>query len=150
MKIKTILVPTDFSELSNEAVEFALSLAKEMGSKVILLSSLTRSDDFDEFIPLYDEGYSYSKDRAAAVLSEIIKKAQGMGLEAGGEIVDGTPFVEIIRMAQKMAADLIVMGTHGRTGLSHVVMGSQAERVVRHSCCPVLTVKSRRHQFSTG
>jgi universal stress protein A len=59
----------------------------------------------------------------------------------------GVPYHEIVQAGQQFKADLIVLGTHGRTGLQHVFMGSTAERVVRHAACPVLVVREREHEF---
>lgn len=148
MEIKTILVPTDFSELSNEAVDFALKMAARLSAEVFFLHVLEWSDSPDKMTPLYQEGYTFIKERVSAFLNDLVERARAEGLEAGAEMASGVPSVEIIRMARKKAADLIILGTHGRTGLAHVLIGSQAERVVRHSPCPVLTVKSRRHPFT--
>ena len=148
MKVETILVPTDFSELSNEAVEYAFSMAKRLGAKMVFLHTLQRPDQTDPMTPLYDEGYAYVKDHANGLLNDLVQKAKSQGQEAAAELVDGIPFVEIIRMARKKDADLIIMGTHGRTGMAHLMIGSQAERVVRQSSCPVLTIKSPRHTFT--
>lgn len=148
MQIKTILVPTDFSELSNEAVEYAFSMAKRVGAKMIFLHTLEWPDHPDEMTAMSDEGYAFMKDRSNAMLHDLIERAEKEGIEAGMELADGIPFVEIIQAARKNHADLIVMGTHGRTGLSHLMMGSQAERVVRQAPCPVLTTRSPQHTFA--
>ncbi|TAJ98257.1 MAG: universal stress protein [Candidatus Manganitrophaceae bacterium] len=145
MQIMTILVPTDFSELSNEAVDYAFSMAKRVGAKMVFIHTLEWPDHPDEMTPMSDEGYAFMKDRSNALLHDLVEQAEKEGLEASAELADGVPFVEIIQAARKNKADLIVMGTHGRTGLSHLMMGSQAERVVRQSPCPVLTVKSPQH-----
>ena len=89
-----------------------------------------------------EEGYAFMKDRASASLCDLVQQAEKEGLEATAHVADGIPFDEILQAARKFHADLIVMGTHGRTGFSHLMMGSQAERVVRQAPCPVLTVKS--------
>lgn len=148
MKVETILVPTDFSELSSDAVNYALSTTQRLGAKIVFLHILERLDRPDEMTPLYDEGYAFMKDQAHAYLGDLVRKAKELGLEASAELVEGVPFVQILQMARKCRADMIIMGTHGRTGLSHIMIGSQAERVVRQSPCPVLTVKSERHQFA--
>lgn len=149
MQIKTILVPTDFSELSNEAVDHAFSMAKQIGAKMIFLHTLEWPDHPDEMTPMYDEGFAFIKDRAGAMLHDLVERAGKEGIEAVSELsLDGIPFVEIIQTARKKGADLIIMGTHGRTGLSHIMMGSQAERVVRQSPCPVLTIRSAKHTFA--
>ncbi len=148
MQIKTILVPTDFSELSNEAVDYAYSMAKRIDAKMIFLHTLEWPDHPDEMTPMYDEGYAFMKDRANAMLHDLVERAEKEGLEASAALADGVPFVEIIQAARKNNADMIIMGTHGRTGLSHIMMGSQAERVVRQAPCPVLTVKNPQHTFT--
>lgn len=148
MKIKTILVPTDFSELSNEAVDYAFSMAKRIGAKMVFMHTLEWPDHPDEMTPMSDEGYAFMKDRGNAMLHDLVTRAEKEGLEASASLADGVPFIEIIRAARKHNADLIIMGTHGRTGLSHVMMGSQAEKVVRQAPCPVLTIKSAQHSFA--
>jgi len=94
---------------------------------------------------------TYEQDVEKRVLRELIGLASEHGiLSASCHVVGGGPaFDEICRLAQKIPADLIVMPTHGRTGLKHVFLGSTAERVVRHSPCPVLVVRERRRQSKT-
>lgn len=150
MQIKTILVPTDFSERSDAAIEAALSMAKQVGAKVIFLHSLAWSDHPDEMTPMADEGYAFMKDWAHAYLDDLVHRARKAGLEANAELTDGTPFVAIIDAAGRHRADLIIMGTHGRRGLQHLMMGSQAERVLRQAPCPVLTIKSRKEALTAA
>jgi nucleotide-binding universal stress UspA family protein len=140
-RINLILAPTDFSELSDESVKYAISVAKQLGAGILFFHCIERYDNTDQ------EMFDARRDRALVALSALVKKVKEIGLEATADLSDGVPFVEIIRVARKAKADLIVMGTHGRTGLTHMMMGSQAERVVRQSSCPVLTVKSAKHQF---
>ena len=144
MKIKTVLVPTDFSELSNEAVDEAVAVAKQLGANIIFLHTLEWPDHPDEMTPMSDEGYAFMKDRARAMLHDLVDRAGKEGLEAHAELADGVPFIEIIEAARRNEADLIVMGTHGRSGFSRMMLGSQAERVVRTAPCPVLTIKSKK------
>lgn len=148
MKINTILVPTDFSELSNEAVDYAFSMAQRIGAKMVFMHTLEWPDHPDEMTPMADEGYAFMKDRGNAMLHDLVEQAEKEGLEASALLADGVPFVEIIQGARQHNADLIIMGTHGRTGFSHVMMGSQAEKVVRLAPCPVLTIKSPQHVFT--
>lgn len=142
-----ILAPTDFSELSNVAVDYAFSMAKPLGAKMIFLHSLEPIEETSAMTAFYRELYTLSKERANTFLNALVQRAKNMGIEAEARLADGPPFVDIIKTAKKVGADLIIMGTHGRTGLSHLMIGSQAERVVRQSPCPVLTVKSPTHQF---
>jgi len=148
MAIQTILVPTDFSELSNEAVDFAFSMCQQMKPNIIFLYVDEWPDHSDPTAPLHNEYGAYKKEDAHGFLNDLVQRAKDKGLKASQELVDGVPFVEIVRTARKRKADLIVMGTHGETGLSHVMIGSQAEGVVRESPCPVVTVKSAKHKYS--
>lgn len=148
MPIQTMLVPTDFSELSNEAIDFAFLMAQQLKPRMIFLHVLEWPGHPEPMTALYNEGYAFRKDQASAFLNDLVQRAKDEGLEGSQELIDGIPFVEIIRTARKRKADLIVMGTHGRTGLSHVMIGSQAERVVRESPCAVLTVKSAKHKYT--
>lgn len=150
MQVKTILVPTDFSERSNAAVETALSMAKQIGAKVIFLHSLDWSDHPDEMTPMADEGYAFMKDWAHAYLDDLVHRARKEGVEANAELTDGIPFVEIIDAVGRHPVDLIVMGTHGRSGLRRLMMGSQTEQVLRQAPCPVLTIKSRKEALAAA
>ena len=145
MNKQIVMVPTDFSELSNVAVDYAFSMVKRLGGKMIFLHSVDWSKY--EMTALSNEVYDFAKKEASKLLDDLVERAKRLGIEAEGKWVEGPPFVEIIHMAKKMNADLIIMGTHGRTGLSNIVIGSQAERVVRQAPCPVLTVKSPTHVF---
>jgi nucleotide-binding universal stress UspA family protein len=82
-----------------------------------------------------------------AALERVIKENQLQRFQASAEVREGTPFYEIIQFAKEKDIDLIVMGTHGHTGLVHVLMGSVTEKVVRKSPCPVLTVRHPEHEF---
>lgn len=144
MTIKKVLIPTDFSELSNEAIDTALPMVKQLGAEISFLHIIERLDHPDEMTALFDEGYAYLMDRAHALLNDLVIRAKQENITAESEIANGTPYLEILRMAEKIGADLIIMGTHGRKGLDHMLMGSQAERVVRMAACPVTTIKTRK------
>ena len=148
MNKMTILAPTDFSELSNVAMEYAFSMANRFGAKIVFFHSLDWGKPTSGMAAFYEEVYVVTKERANALLNDLVQRAKRMGIEAEAVVTDGSPFVEIIQTSRKIGAELIIMGTHGRTGLSHVLIGSQAERVVRQASCPVLTVKSPTHVFA--
>jgi nucleotide-binding universal stress UspA family protein len=80
-------------------------------------------------------------------MDEIVEECRESHEATFGSVRTGTPFLEIINSAKDLPADLVVMGTHGRTGLKHMLIGSVAEKVVRKSPCPVLTVKHPHHEF---
>ena len=111
----TILVATDFSDGSDEALQRAIALAKQWGARLDLL-------------PV---------DR---MLTRLASQVEASGVACTPKIVEGNAANEITDRARTLGADMIVVGTHGRTGLAHIVLGSIAERVVRHATCPVLTV----------
>lgn len=146
MKLQMILIPTDFSELSNEAIDVALPIVKQLGAEVVFLHVLQRLDHPDDMTALLDEGYAYLRDRSTRLLNDLVIQAKQAGVAASTELVNGHPEDEILRMAKKMGADLIMMGTHGRTGFNHMILGSQAERVVRMAPCPVTTIKASQIQ----
>lgn len=139
-----IVVPTDFSDCSGEAWSVAKRLGATSGSELILAHVLTE-------IPRFSEGFfvgeSASKIEAAArkwagaSLQDLVAKARGEGLDARFALRTGVPHDEIVTLAHDERADLIVIGTHGRGGMSRMLLGSVADRVVRLAPCPVLTVR---------
>ncbi|MDA8424080.1 MAG: universal stress protein [Nitrospiraceae bacterium] len=150
MQIKTILFPTDFSNGARAAMDHAISLAKDYQAKLILLYVIQDISVAEWYIP--------SSLSAADLVEDMQKSAQNEMDKWGEEVapkvknvekmvVRGVPFVEIIRTAKEKNADLIVIGTHGRTGIDHMLFGSTAEKVVRKAACPVLTVRIAGKEF---
>jgi len=138
LSIKTILHPTDFSDAADAAFHLACSLARDHGSKLELLYIVTPPT------VAYTEGAMLPptrdiKDEVWTKLDSIVPTDAAIEVERC--VVEGEPAREILRIANEMGCDLIVMGTHGRRGLTRLLMGSVAEEVVRKSTCPVLTVK---------
>jgi nucleotide-binding universal stress UspA family protein len=120
--IQKILIPTDCSEASLAGVEYATSMAESYGAQIVLLYV---SD--------------HPKEKAARELQQLAAKR--LPRETLQVVRRGDPSKEIVRFATSEGIDIIIMATHGRTGISHVLMGSVAEKVVRYSPVPVLTVK---------
>jgi nucleotide-binding universal stress UspA family protein len=145
--IKRILVATDFSEGSDAALEQAFSVAKIVGGAVVDLvhvldPALLTAPTSLGAMPLVDaEALMNEVDKA---LAERAARATKQGVVCTTDSLDGFPPREIARHAQQTGADLIVVGTHGRTGLAHAIMGSVAERVVQRASCPVLVVPAPR------
>jgi nucleotide-binding universal stress UspA family protein len=144
MQFRHILAPTDFSEYSKQAIASALELAKKFGAKLTILHVI-------ELPPYPVEGYvapslsaTFMDDlerQATTDLAQLVPEAEAANVEVARVIVVGTPYRKIIDTAEAEQVDLIVMATAGRTGFSHLVMGSIAERVVRTASCPVLTIR---------
>jgi nucleotide-binding universal stress UspA family protein len=141
--IKNILVTTDFSEYSAAALDHALSLAETHRANVHLLHVIEERPGLARRKGAAESGSPRKGSRASASrqMSKFIYEHVDEYTTVQEAVRSGVPHVEFIRYAKEHGIDLIVIATHGRTGLSHVVMGSVAERVVRYSPVPVLTVK---------
>ncbi|HET8761586.1 MAG TPA: universal stress protein [Nitrospiria bacterium] len=138
----TLLVPTDFSQGAAAAVEYALWLAGRTHATVIFFHVMEPTVYSVDFALTRPDLSAEVRERAQDVLRQLVEEARGRGIPADQAVAVGAPFAEIRKAAADRRVDLIVMGTHGRTGAAHVVLGSTAERVVRLAPCPVLTVKA--------
>jgi nucleotide-binding universal stress UspA family protein len=142
---RKIMVPVDFSAHSSEAVRVAADLSRRYQVPITLLHVHEP--------PVYAVPSLFSASQLNAIMGELEKKLaddKERALAAGASHVDtmmvqGTPFLRIIEAAREGGHDLIVMGTHGHTGVRHLLIGSVAERVVRKAHCPVLVVRDRAH-----
>lgn len=144
---KKILVPVDFSAHSAEATRVAADLAKRFDAGLTLVYV------YDPLAYALPDGFAALPqpeiNRLLEAFQAQLASSQRQALDAGAPRVDmklltGSVAAQIVEFAQRGQFDLIVMGTHGRTGMQHLVMGSNAERVVRLAPCPVLTVKRQR------
>ena len=151
MTVKHILVPTDLSEDADYALVYAIELAQKLQARLILLHAVDTT-------PL--EVAEIASQRPPSDWQEVetgieqkleasLKRLHDVGLQGETLIVHGVPFQSIIDTAQDKGADLIVMGTHGRTGLPHALMGSVAEKVVRLAPCPVLVTRGTTEALPT-
>ncbi len=142
-RAQTILVPLDFSEGSRNALRYASSLATQFGGKLWLFYAL-------EPVATHDFAYHplvMGSDEAAAKARhqlETLCRKEGVEASSVAEIIvrEGVAHGQITETAKKLKVDLIVIATHGNSGLKHVLLGSTAERVVRHAHCPVLVVRA--------
>ncbi len=148
INLKKILCPIDHSDGSKEALKYAVSFAMKNEAKLYLLHVIDIRS-FDESIDTMaaqipnDETIKQLKTKLLECIPEEIRS--DMQIEA--LVVQGIPFAEIISIAKTNKVDMIVMGTHGRTGLAHIMIGSVSEKVVRKAHCPVLTVRQSGHKF---
>ena len=150
IKLKKILCPFDFSENSQEAFQYAIHLMLKDEDATLYLAHVVDSRVFDYSGPYYEqEPYVMKVSLDQSTREQLEKK---LSAEVPEEIQNrveiiilfGVPFLEIITTARNLDIDLIVIGTHGRTGLAHMIIGSVAEKVVRKAPCPVLSVKSKK------
>jgi universal stress protein A len=145
MEIKTILVPTDFSDFAEYAYNWAWGLADDCKAKIVLFHAAPTMSHlaFPESV-YYPDLARMERELIADAEKRVGEFAAKKGTRpvlVETRVTVGEAVWEICRMAEKEHADLIIMGSHGRTGLSHVVLGSVAERVVRHAPCPVLVAR---------
>ena len=143
MEIRKILVPLDFSEYSEQAFHWAVIVAEKWQAQLLVLHVVPRTSyplmvtgSFD--IGDFEVGLRAD---AEAQAKEFLAKVQNREVPIEVRTLVGEPFHDICHVAEQEQSDLIVMGSHGRTGLSHVLLGSVAERVMRHTPCPVLVVR---------
>lgn len=148
-KFQRILLATDFSEPSSCATELAILMAKTFGGSLdvlhVLESETALMTDGVAYLPsnFFEEIEKHAAERLEAVIPREDRDKLAVTLV----MRKGAPFLEIIRYARERNMDLIVLGTHGRGALAHVLMGNVAERVVRKAPCPVLTIRHPRHEF---
>lgn len=147
-KLKNILVPVDFSDCAKKALRYAIPLAKQHESAITLLYVVPANYAIGEYGGIdyasLEAEMRASGDKQLGVLA--VDEVRGE-VSADTLIRSGAPAVEIIEVAKSLPADLIVISTHGRTGLKHVFLGSVTEHVVRHASCPVLVVREHENEF---
>ena len=151
IKIERILFPTDFSTCSKHALKYALDFAIEREAKLYVLHVIPKLN-----IPVGTGGLTYPvskiyddmESKAKKDIHHLIPRRFLEKIKVEDIIMRGIPFVEIIKAAKKYDLDLITIATHGRSGISHALLGSTAEKVVRKAPCPVLCVKHPEHEFA--
>jgi nucleotide-binding universal stress UspA family protein len=142
--IKKVLVPIDFSDYSKSSLRYAVSFVKHFNAKLILIyvvEPIIYPPDFSMGqIAIPTIGLEMDK-RAAEELDKLASKEIPANIEVKKKIKTGKPFVEIIETASEEDVDLIIIATHGHTGVEHILFGSTAEKVIRKAPCPVLTLR---------
>ena len=148
IEIKKILCPLDFSENSEHALLYARAFAQAHGAELLLLHVLEMPLSYlAPEVVLPPDLVDRQKESCTQNLTAITEAVRHDLPHTDWLLEEGNPFPRIIEVARQHAVDLIVMGTHGRTGLAHALVGSVAEKVVRKAPCPVLTVKHPEHEF---
>jgi nucleotide-binding universal stress UspA family protein len=143
MIVQHVLVPIDFSATADQALAYAIALAQQLQARLTLLHVLditpvTMDEMTSGVVTTYLDDLETD---AQHLLQASRERVQRVGLQAESLLVQGTPTQTIVDTASEQGVDLIIMGTHGRTGLAHVFLGSVAEHVVRQGPCPVLVVR---------
>jgi len=153
VNLKKILYPTDFSEYSLAALPYAVDLAGQNDAELFCLHVVEMPKEQyltgEYMVPL--EVPHVSVDKVLRTARSRLEKFVAENLHDIGKVtsrvLEGVPFIEIIRYAREQSIDLIVIGTHGHSALAAMLLGSVAEKVVRKAPCPVLTVRDPRHKF---
>ncbi len=144
INIKKVLFPTDFSENSNYAFDYAVGLAQKLGARLYVLHVIHELIDTTGFyVPniSLDQLQKDLEKGAEDMMEKFSRERLGDFKDYERMNVIGLPHIEILSVAKEKGIDMIVMGTHGRTGIDRVLFGSTAEKVVKNAPCPVLTVR---------
>jgi nucleotide-binding universal stress UspA family protein len=149
IEIQKILVPTDFSEYSQHALKYAVALAQSFKAKLYVVHILEHAvvgaptETFQAEIRVEAEKSEREQ------LNQLTQELGVKQIDAEPVFGSGIAHTEIVKTAKELDVDLITLATHGRTGLSHLVFGSTAEKIIRLAPCPVLVVKHPEHEFVT-
>jgi len=152
INLNRVLFPTDFSELSLQALKYARSFAETFKAELHVVHVVDEASLYWTAVAPNSVPVGPSIEELAEVSEREMEKfiQTNLGdLKAPmvTSVMSGRPFMEIIRYSREKAIDLIVVGTHGRSGLHHVLLGSVAEKIVRKAPCPVLTIRHPEHEF---
>ena len=152
ISLKNILVPTDFGEAAEAALGYGRELARSFGAKLTVLhvadNVLAGSVGIEGYVGAYPDFQRTIEEGAKRQLDATVTDEDRRELNAAAVLrTSNSPALTIVTYARDAGIDLIVMGTHGRGAMAHLLMGSVAERVVRTAPCPVLTVKHPEHEF---
>jgi universal stress protein A len=152
LKLKKLLVPTDFSAPAAKALHYAIALAGQFEVSIVLMHAVWLGR-YQPGVPDYPDivsstsgmqrYYTVAAEQARARLDVMRAELEAQGIKAEEWIGNGAPYEEIIEAAKKSAADLIVIATHGHTGLQHLLLGSTVERVVQYAPCSVFVVPEK-------
>jgi nucleotide-binding universal stress UspA family protein len=146
-RIRRVLHPSDFSRASAGAFAKAVDMAKTNRAELVVVHVMAPvlPSVGDGYVSpkVYEEIEARARAQAQKRLTALVAKAKRAGARARSLLMEGTPYERILRAARSKRADLVVLGTHGRTGLARLFLGSVASRVVSMATCPVLTVRGK-------
>ena len=155
--LRRVLLPTDFSKGSEIALEYAVDLARRDGAELIVLHVV---EDFADYSLLYSDFFPFQKpvnelyeraeERTRQKIEELVASCGEPVPRHRAIVTTGSPHREIVRAVAQERIDLVVIATHGRSGFAHALLGSTAERVVRHAPCPVLVVRRPAEKVEDG
>ncbi|MEW5976122.1 MAG: universal stress protein [Acidobacteriota bacterium] len=150
IEIKKILIPTDFSDYSQLALKYAIAMAESFKARIYLMHvcehgmSGLGTEAYHFAVP---EFFAEIAKNEQERLEEMAREVRDRGVEVETVFTTGRAYIDIVHKAKELDVDVITLATHGRQGLSHLVFGSTAEKVVRLAPCPVLTIKHPEHEF---
>ena len=146
-QIKRILVPMDFSEHSQKALRYALAFAAQFVAEVTLVHIVEQMVYPGDWMYPPLAVTDFATEKREQVLARLRALDHGSGVKTQHVVRLGRAWQEVIEIAREMKSDMIILATHGYTGLKHVLLGSVAEKIVRHAPCPVLSVRPEERDF---
>ena len=147
--IRRIMVPLDFSDHSHKALDYAVKLAEQFGSEIEMVHVVTPVIYTEGMVlPAAMENLDQETEKNARKnLAKLAEREEVAALKHKTTVLTGTPYDEIVSHARDRETDLFFITTHGRTGLQHFLLGSTAEKILRHAPCPVMVVRDKEHEF---
>ncbi len=143
MKIKRLLVPVDFSDSSAKMLKFAIDFARMHEAEMLLVHVIEPMNyAVPRWLPEPTALLEEQRKEAAAKIARLADRAHARRVKCTGEVHFGVVYEVIADLARESGADMIVIATHGRTGLAHMIIGSVAERVIHNAACPVLVIRT--------
>ena len=150
-QLRRIVVPMDFSDTSKKALQYAVPFAVAFDAEMLLVhvvQPFSLPSELGYMPPEIMGDQQAFRESAQVQLNKLCAAELGARCRYQVQVREGVPWQEVVNAATESEADLIILATHGRTGLSHVLLGSVAERVMRHGPCPVLVVRERERDFT--
>lgn len=148
--LKKILVPIDFSDNSKKALRYAIPFAQQFNASLILayiIEPTIYPSDFGFGQIGFPDVEKELQEKALSEMATLKDSLVPQGIRTATLVGTGIPFVEITQFAKEHDVDIIIVATHGMTGVEHILFGSTAEKIIRKAPCPVLVVRSEEHDF---